>query len=220
MREDGGSRCPEPPEPLGTLRQLRQAPRPSGRAGWSPSPAAVAWGADRSPMVDDHPHAWRLRLRWRGVSRAARLRTPPQPRSETARGPRLRSPKGATGPTHKVGRPPGASSPLVHVRLPRSWRAQLERSLERRASQTGGKATRGMMARRALERVRARDEAVGPPRLSSPPLRERDAFHRASLAVGPGRDCVRMHRLRASLAWPRDRLDPVLQPRAAAYVLA
>ena len=106
-----------------------------------------------------------------------------QPRSETARGPRLRSPKGATGPTHKVGRPPGASSPLVHVRLPRSWCAQLERSLERRASQTGGKATRGMMARRALERVRARDEAVGPPRLSSPPLRERDAFHRASLCA-------------------------------------
>ena len=145
--------------------------------------------------------------------------TTPYPRSGTASGHRFRSPKGAQAPMHQVGRPKGESSTLVNVRIPLSLLAQLDRSIERLASQTGGKANRGMIARRALELLLERNEAVGPQSIGSPPLYERDTFHRAYLAVGHGRDFVRIHRLRASLAWPRNRFDAVLQQLAAAYVI-
>lgn len=218
MRGRGCRCCPRLLRPSGPcVSCARTIARPGVLDG---APRPQRWGADRSPRVDDTPHAWRLRRRWSGASLAARLLTTPDPRSGTASGPRFRSPKGAPAPMPQVGRPTGASSPLVNVRLPLAVLAQLDRARERLASQTGGQAHRGMMARRALERLRERHEAVGPQSLGSPPRSERDPFHRASLAGGHGRDGVRMHRLRASLAWPRNRFDPVLQPRAAASVIA
>ena len=167
-------------------------------------------------MVADHPNDWRLHRRWRGASLEDLIMTTPHQRNGTASGHRLRSPKGAQAPTHQGGRPTGEASPLVSVQIPRSLLAQLDRYSERLASQTGGKVNRGLIARRALERLLERDEGVGPQSIDSPPLRERDAFHRAYLAVGHGRDCVRMHRLRAYLTWPRARCDTVLQQLAAA----
>ncbi len=55
-------------------------------------------------------------------------------------------------PTAKksVGRPKGEASTIVNVRLPLTLVAQLDRYLDRLESQTGLKATRGMIARRAL----------------------------------------------------------------------
>ena len=106
--------------------------------------------------------------------------TTPYPRSGTASGHRFRSPKGAQAPTHQVGRPTGESSTLVNVQLPLSLLAQLDRYIERLASQTGGKVNRGMIARRALELLLERNEAVGPQSMGSPPLGERDTFHRTS----------------------------------------
>src|SRR5436309_13011749 len=56
-------------------------------------------------------------------------------------------------PTAKksVGRPKGEASTIVNVRLPLTLVAQLDRYLDRLESQTGLKANRGMIARRALE---------------------------------------------------------------------
>jgi hypothetical protein len=49
-----------------------------------------------------------------------------------------------------VGRPKGAPSTIVNVRLPLPLVAQLDRYLDRLERQTGLKANRGMIARRAL----------------------------------------------------------------------
>jgi len=55
-------------------------------------------------------------------------------------------------PTAKksVGRPKGEASTIVNVRLPLTLVAQMDRYLDRLESQTGLKANRGMIARRAL----------------------------------------------------------------------
>ena len=49
-----------------------------------------------------------------------------------------------------VGRPKGAPSTIVNVRLPLTLVAQLDRYLDRLEEHTGLKANRGMIARRAL----------------------------------------------------------------------
>ena len=49
-----------------------------------------------------------------------------------------------------VGRPKGAPSTIVNVRLPLPLVAQLDRYLDRLERQTGLKANRGMITRRAL----------------------------------------------------------------------
>jgi hypothetical protein len=50
-----------------------------------------------------------------------------------------------------VGRPKGAPSTIVNVRLPLTLVAELDHYLDRLERQTGLKANRGMIARRALE---------------------------------------------------------------------
>jgi hypothetical protein len=50
-----------------------------------------------------------------------------------------------------VGRPKGEPSTIVNVRLPLTLLAQLDRYLDQLEWQTGLKANRGMIARRALE---------------------------------------------------------------------
>jgi hypothetical protein len=50
-----------------------------------------------------------------------------------------------------VGRPKGEPSTIVNVRLPLALVAELDCYLDRLESQTGLKANRGMIARRALE---------------------------------------------------------------------
>jgi hypothetical protein len=56
-------------------------------------------------------------------------------------------------PTTKlpVGRPQGAPSTIVNVRLPLTLVAELDRYLDRLEGQTGLKANRGIIMRRALE---------------------------------------------------------------------
>ena len=49
-----------------------------------------------------------------------------------------------------VGRPKGAPSTIVNVRLPLTLVAQLDRYLDRLETQTGLKANRGMLIRRAV----------------------------------------------------------------------
>jgi hypothetical protein len=170
-------------------------------------------------MVTDNPNDWRLHRRWRGASLEDLLMTTPHQRKGTACGHRLRSPKGAQVPTHQGGQPTGEAATLVNVPIPRSLLAQLDRYIERLASQTGSEVTRGLIARRALEILLERDEGGGLQSIDAPPLCERDAFHGAYLAIGHGRDFVRIHRLRAYLGWPRARFDTVLQQLAAAYVI-
>src|SRR5256885_1747154 len=57
----------------------------------------------------------------------------------------------APAPKRRVGRPQGEASTIVNVRLPLPLVARLDRYLDRLEGQTGLKANRGMIARRALE---------------------------------------------------------------------
>jgi hypothetical protein len=57
----------------------------------------------------------------------------------------------APAPKRHVGRPPGEASTIVNVRLPLPLVARLDHYLDRLEWQTGLKANRGMIARRALE---------------------------------------------------------------------
>ena len=60
-------------------------------------------------------------------------------------------PAGDLAPAKKpVGRPPGEPSAIVNVRLPLTLVAELDRYLDRLERQTGLKANRGMITRRAL----------------------------------------------------------------------
>ncbi len=54
-------------------------------------------------------------------------------------------------PQKKAGRPKGPPSTIVNLRLPLDLLAQLDRYIDRLEVQTGLKANRGMIARRALE---------------------------------------------------------------------
>jgi hypothetical protein len=56
-----------------------------------------------------------------------------------------------TPPRNKAGRPKGPPSTIINLRLPLAPLARLDRSIDRVESQTGLKAHRGMIARRALE---------------------------------------------------------------------
>ena len=71
-----------------------------------------------------------------------------------------RKPLGADPAAKKpVGRPKGTPSTIVNVRLPFDLLARLDRYLDRLEVQTGFRANRGMIARRALERFLASHEA-------------------------------------------------------------
>src|SRR5262252_9930598 len=54
-------------------------------------------------------------------------------------------------PQTKAGRPKGPPSTIVNLRIPVDLLAQLDRYIDRLEVQTGLKANRGMIARRALE---------------------------------------------------------------------
>jgi hypothetical protein len=53
-------------------------------------------------------------------------------------------------PQKKAGRPQGAPSTIVNLRIPLDLLAQLDRYIDQLEVQTGLKANRGMIARRAL----------------------------------------------------------------------
>ena len=58
---------------------------------------------------------------------------------------------GDAAPLKPVGRPKGTPSTVVNVRIPLTLLARLDRYLDRLEWETGLKANRGMIARRALE---------------------------------------------------------------------
>ena len=58
--------------------------------------------------------------------------------------------KAETASQHKAGRPPGPPSTIVNLRIPVDLLAQLDRYIDQLEVQTGLKANRGMIARRAL----------------------------------------------------------------------
>ena len=70
---------------------------------------------------------------------------------------------GAPAPPKPVGRPKGEPSTIVNVRIPLPLLAQLDRYLDRLEGQTGLKANRGMIARRALELFLASHAAADMP---------------------------------------------------------
>ena len=62
----------------------------------------------------------------------------------------------------RVGRPKGEPSTIVNVRLPLPLLARVDRYLDRLEVQTGLKANRGMIARRAIALFLETHEAVHP----------------------------------------------------------
>jgi hypothetical protein len=56
----------------------------------------------------------------------------------------------AVTPQKKAGRPPGAPSTIVNLRMPVDLLAELDRYIDRLEGQTGLKANRGMIVRRAV----------------------------------------------------------------------
>lgn len=78
------------------------------------------------------------------------MATPPRrPRRAPAGAPTPR--REEPTPRKKAGRPQGPPLTIVNLRLPLALLARLDRSIDRLESQTGLKAHRGMIARRALE---------------------------------------------------------------------
>ena len=78
------------------------------------------------------------------------MATPPRrPRTAHAGAPTPR--REEPTPRKKAGRPKGPPSTIVNLRLPLELLARLDRYIDRLESQTGLKAHRGMIARRALE---------------------------------------------------------------------
>ena len=81
-----------------------------------------------------------------------------------AQGGRRPPSKAATTPQKKAGRPKGAPSTIVNLRIPMDLLAQLDRYIDRLEGQTGLKANRGMIARRAFAfflETHATDARVG-----------------------------------------------------------
>jgi len=77
---------------------------------------------------------------------------PAKPRRPVGGLPGPAQPSQDTDTTKKpVGRPKSAPSTIVNIRLPLTLVADLDRYLDRLERQTGLKANRGMIARRALE---------------------------------------------------------------------
>ena len=75
----------------------------------------------------------------------------PAARDTQAHQDRRRQPsKAETASQHKAGRPPGPPSTIVNLRIPVDLLAQLDRYIDQLEVQTGLKANRGMIARRAL----------------------------------------------------------------------
>jgi hypothetical protein len=74
---------------------------------------------------------------------------PRHPRqAKERRGPQFKTDK---TPQKKAGRPKGAPSTIVNLRIPLDLLAQLDRYIDQLEVQTGLKANRAMIARRALE---------------------------------------------------------------------
>jgi hypothetical protein len=73
---------------------------------------------------------------------------PRHPRQAQER--RRQQSRAATAPQKKAGRPKGAPSTIVNLRIPVDLLAQLDRYIDRLEVQTGLKANRGMIARRAF----------------------------------------------------------------------
>ena len=70
----------------------------------------------------------------------------PRPAPEGQRPPSTAAPT----PQKKAGRPTGVPSTIVNLRIPVDLLAELDRYIDRLEGQTGLKANRGMIARRAL----------------------------------------------------------------------
>jgi hypothetical protein len=83
-------------------------------------------------------------------------------RAEAGRAGEKKPPEPDPAPKKPMGRPKGDPSTIVNMRIPLALFARLDRYLDRLEQQTGLKANRGMIGRRALDvflETRATDES-------------------------------------------------------------
>ncbi len=113
----------------------------------------------------------------------------------------------------KAGRPRGAPSQALPVRVPVGLIERLDRYLDLAETRTGLRSNRTEAIRQALAFwLDAKEEALGIPRTPSLPATP-DARHQwraAYDAVGQGRGFVRIHHIRDALGWSPQVFDRVV----------
>jgi Arc/MetJ-type ribon-helix-helix transcriptional regulator len=119
----------------------------------------------------------------------------------------------------KVGRPRGAPSKVLPVRIPEGLIDRLDRYLEWAERRTGQRANRNEAIRQALTSwLEAKEEimpSVPQSPLSTPEARQQ--WRAAYNAVGQGEGFVRLHRIREALGWSGEEFDRVLETLVAGY---
>jgi hypothetical protein len=120
----------------------------------------------------------------------------------------------------KVGRPRGAPSKVLPVRMPTGLIERLDRYLDLAEGHTGLRSNRNEAIRRALaswletqEKALSIDQSRTP--MSTPEARQQ--WRTAYNAVGKGEGFVRLHRIREALGWSREEFDRVLKTLVAGY---
>lgn len=118
-----------------------------------------------------------------------------------------------------VGRPRGAPSKVLPVRIPFDLIERLDRYLDWAETHTGLRSNRNEAIRQALASwLEAKEEALGlviKTSLSTPQARQQ--WCAAYNVIGKGKGFVRLHRIREALGWPRDEFDRVLETLVAGY---
>ena len=123
-------------------------------------------------------------------------------------------------PMKPAGRPRGAPSRVLPVRIPEGLIERLDRYLDWAETRTGLRSNRTEALRQALASwLEAKEEALGIPRCAPRPdtPEARQGWRAAYDAVGKGRDFVRIHRIRQALGWSRQDFDRVLAMLVAQY---
>lgn len=123
-------------------------------------------------------------------------------------------------PLKKVGRPRGAPSKVLPVRIPEGLIERLDRYLDLAERDTGLRSNRNEVIRQALASwLEAKEEGlrIDKPRppMSTPAARQQ--WRAAYKAVGKGEGFVCLHRIREALGWSRDEFDRVLETLVAGY---
>ena len=120
----------------------------------------------------------------------------------------------------KVGRPRGAPSKVLPVRMPQGLIERLDRYLDLAERHTGLRSNRNEAVRQALASwLETQEEAlnINKPRMPMSTPEARQQWRAAYNAVGKGEGFVRLHRIREALGWPRDEFDRVLATLVAGY---
>ena len=125
-----------------------------------------------------------------------------------------------SSPKKKVGRPRGAPSKVLPVRMPEELIERLDRYLDLAERHTGLRSNRNEAIRQALASwLETQEEAlsIAKPRTPMSTPEARQQWRVVYNAIGKGEGFVRLHRIREALGWSREEFDRVLETLVAGY---